>query len=84
MTTLPPAVTPKRRWTKIAFAIYAAGFFVCELLLLWGAYMGGGFDRPHTLAGLAITGILYMTVGLLWPVAAIVVILYLPGIRDVW
>ena len=79
MTTPPPAFIPRHRW-KAVLATYLIGLLICELLLLLGVYQSGGFDRPHTLAGLAIIGSYYLAAGLLWPVLLIVIILQLSGL----
>jgi hypothetical protein len=50
------------------------------LLLLLAAYQSGGFDRPHTLADLAIIGFYDLAAGLLWPVVLMVFILQLFGL----
>ena len=69
----------RRRW-KIGLVIYFVGFLTCELLLLWSAYKGGGFDRPHTISDLAVLGTLYFVAGLLWPVLLVMVIWQLAGL----
>jgi len=74
-----PVFILRRRW-KAVLAIYLVGFLICELLLLLGAYQNGGFDRPRTLADLAIIGSYYLAAGLLWPVVLIVIVLQLSGL----
>jgi hypothetical protein len=70
----------RRRWAKIALALYLSGFLICELLQLGGAYESGGFDRPHTLTDLAVIGMIYLAAGLLWPAVGVIVILQLLGL----
>jgi hypothetical protein len=77
MMTQPPVFMRHR--LKVGLAIYFLGFLICELLILWGAYQNGGFDRSHTLNDLTITATYYLVTGLLWPVVLIVVILQLLG-----
>ncbi|KRQ98971.1 hypothetical protein CP49_35660 [Bradyrhizobium valentinum] len=79
MMTQPPAFIPRRRW-KVILAAYLVGLLICELLLLLSAYQSGGFDRPHSLADLAIIGSYHLATGLLWPVVLIVFILQLSGL----
>src|SRR2546423_11309307 len=62
----------RRRW-KIGLVIYFVGFLTCELLLLWSAYNGAGFERPHTISDLAVLGTSYLVAGLLWPVLLVMV-----------
>jgi len=79
MTTEPPVLTARRR-SKVVLATYLAGFLICELLSLLGAYQNGGFDRPHTFSDFAIIGSIYLVAGLLWPAVLIVFILQLSGL----
>ena len=79
MTTQPPVFIPRRR-RKVVLAIYLVGLLTCELLSLLGAYQSEGFDRPHTLADLAIIGSYHLAAGLLWPAVLIVFILQLLGL----
>jgi len=53
---------------------------MCELLLLWGAYDSGGFQRHHSLPDLLFLGAFYLAIPLLWPVMLLVAVLQLVGI----
>jgi hypothetical protein len=74
---------PRLTW-KVGLAIYFAGFLICELLLLWSSYEGGSFDRPHTLADLAVTATIHLVGGLLWPVILAVFIWTMAGALLHW
>jgi hypothetical protein len=79
MTLRLPGFISKMRW-KVGLAIYFVGFLTCEVLLLWGAYQTGGFDRSHAFADLAMIGTVHLVAGLLWPVVLVVFILQLAGL----
>jgi hypothetical protein len=59
--TQPPVFMRHR--LKVSLAIYFLGFPICELLVLWGSYQNGGFDRSHTLNDLTIIATYYLVTG---------------------
>jgi hypothetical protein len=61
-----------KRRTKIILWIYLVGFAICELLLLWGTYDSGGFQRHHTLTTLVVITGYHLVAGALWPIVAII------------
>jgi hypothetical protein len=68
------------RWRRIILLVYLTGGTVFELMLLWVAYDGGGFERHHTLADLAIVGGIHLALVLLWPVVLVVGVLQYFGL----
>ena len=69
-----------KRRTRIILWVYLVGVVIVELLLLWGAYDNGGFQRHHTLTDLAVIAGLHMAAGLLWPVVVVVIVLQYFGL----
>ena len=63
------------RWRRIILWIYLTDTVIVELMALWGAYDGGGFERQHTLPDLAIIAAIHLVTALLWPIVLIVVVL---------
>ena len=63
--------TMSRSW-RITLWVYLAVAAVFELMALWSAYGGGGFERHHTLVDLAVIAAIHLAAALLWPVVLVV------------
>jgi hypothetical protein len=70
----------RRRWVKVVLALYFAGFLICELLLLWGTYDSGVFQRQHTVGEWALGVGTHLIIAAIWPYSAVVFLLLYFGI----
>jgi hypothetical protein len=61
-----------RKWQYVLW-FYAAGAFLVEAMLVFGAYDNGGFQREHSARDLLVLAVLYFAAGALWPALILVV-----------
>jgi len=71
------------KWRFAFWALYFSGFLLTGVLLLHGAFIGGGFQRGNAAGDLFTLAIMCLAAAVFWPLLFIIVILQVFGVAHV-
>ena len=70
------------KWRFAFWALYFSGFLLTGVLLLHGAFIGGGFQRGNAAGDLFTLAIMCLAAAVFWPLLFIIVILQVFGVAQ--
>jgi predicted methyltransferase len=74
----------RRKWRYVGF-IHLIGALATEIILNYGAYENGGFQREHTARDLTVITAIYLGTAALWPALIVVLaLMYFGALPRIW
>jgi hypothetical protein len=73
-----------KKWRYASF-LYLIGAFATEVMLIYGAYENGGFQREHTARDPAIIAAIHLATAALWPALIVIpALMYFGALPRIW